>query len=187
MEDERLKSAAEAILFAAGQSVPLGGIAKALGVSDKAAKELLEELKREYDRANRGIRLVQMENEYQMLSRGDYIEYIRRIIRGTSSAFMSQAALETLAIVAYRQAVTRSDVEFIRGVSSSSSLDLLIERGLVRPGEKLDIPGRPMGYETTGEFLKLMNLETLTDLPDFETFSEGLQLRLGENTEVENG
>ena len=185
MDNDELKCAAEAVLFAAGEPLKLTSIARALEISEGRALTVLQELKDDYDKARRGIRIVQMENEYQMLSRGDYFPQVRRVIRNAQVPLLSQAALETLAIVAYRQPVARADVEYIRGVSSSSSLDLLVERGLVAPSGRMNLPGRPMGYKTTGEFLKMMGISSLSELPDMKTFSEGIQMRLSEDTEIQ--
>ena len=132
----------------------------------------------EYDEEMRGLRIIQMENRYQMLTRNEYFPYIRNVVRATPSSSLSQAALETLSIIAYRQPVTRVEIEYIRGVQSSSSLDLLIDRGFVRVSGKLDAPGRPVTYETTPEFLKLMDIPSITEMPQFEEFAGGVQLRL---------
>ncbi len=127
---------------------------------------------------------MQMDNKYQMLSRNEYFPYIKEILKIAPASFLSQAALETLSIVAYKQPVTRSDIEYIRGVQSSSSLDLLIDRGLVRPSGKLDLPGKPSGFETTEEFLKLMNITSLSELPSYDEFHNGIQLKLQEQEGV---
>lgn len=186
MEETNLKYAIEAILFASGEAVNLNTIAQAIELTPAEAKKLLNELQSEYDSQNRGIRIIQMDNKYQMVSRNDYFDYIKRILRSSSTALLSQAALETLSIVAYKQPVTRADIEYIRGVQSSSSLDLLIDRGFVRISGKLDAPGKPMGYETTEEFLKLMNITSLEEMPDFEEFNSGIQLKLEEQSIYEN-
>lgn len=180
LDDEKLKCALEAILFASGEAVNLNNMADALEITPDKCRDLLSELQSMYDYEQRGIRIIKMENKYQMLSRREYFEYIRKMIKSSASAMLSQAALETLSIVAYKQPVARADIEYIRGVQSSSSLDLLIDRGLVKPAGKLDVPGRPTSYITTPEFLKFMNIENITDLPDYEEFATGIQLKLDE-------
>lgn len=186
MEEINLKYAIEAILFAAGEPVSLNTIVQAIESTPAETKKLINELKLEYDNALRGIRIMQMDNKVQMVSRNDYFDFIKRTLHSSGSALLSQAALETLSIVAYKQPVTRAEIEYIRGVQSSSSLDLLIDRGFVRISGKLDAPGKPMGYETTEEFLKLMNISSIDEMPDFEEFNSGIQLKLEEQAIYEN-
>lgn len=178
MENTNLKYALEAMLFASGEPLSINAMAQTLEITPSETKKLLNELKDEYDYAQRGIRLMRMDNKYQMLSRNEYFDYIKKILQIAPASFLSQAALETLSIVAYKQPVTRSDIEYIRGVQSSSSLDLLVDRGLVRASGKLDLPGRPSGYETTEEFLKMLNISSLNELPSYEEFRNGIQLKL---------
>ena len=182
MENTNLKYALEAMLFASGEPLSINAMAQTLEITPSETKKLLNELKDEYDYAQRGIRLMRMDNKYQMLSRKEYFDYIKKILQIAPASFLSQAALETLSIVAYKQPVTRSDIEYIRGVQSSSSLDLLVDRGLVRASGKLDLPGRPSGYETTEEFLKMLNISSLNELPSYEEFRNGIQLKLDDQS-----
>lgn len=182
MENTNLKYALEAMLFASGEPLSINAMAQTLEITPSETKKLLNELKDEYDYAQRGIRLMRMDNKYQMLSRNEYFDYIKKILQIAPASFLSQAALETLSIVAYKQPVTRSDIEYIRGVQSSSSLDLLVDRGLVRASGKLDLPGRPSGYETTEEFLKMLNISSLNELPSYEEFRNGIQLKLDDQS-----
>lgn len=186
MEENNLKYAIEAILFATGEPISLNIIAQAIETSSAEAKKLLTELQSEYDAQSRGIRIMQMDNKFQMVSRNEYFDYIKKILHSSNTALLSQAALETLSIVAYKQPVTRAEIEYIRGVQSSSSLDLLVDRGFVKISGKLDAPGKPLGYETTEEFLKLMNISSIDEMPDFEEFNSGIQLKLEENPAYEN-
>ena len=182
MENTNLKYDLEAMLFASGEPLSINAMAQTLEITPSETKKLLNELKDEYDYAQRGIRLMRMDNKYQMLSRNEYFDYIKKILQIAPASFLSQAALETLSIVAYKQPVTRSDIEYIRGVQSSSSLDLLVDRGLVRASGKLDLPGRPSGYETTEEFLKMLNISSLNELPSYEEFRNGIQLKLDDQS-----
>ena len=182
MENTNLKYALEAMLFASGEPLSINAMAQTLEITPSETKKLLNELKDEYDYAQRGIRIMRMDNKYQMLSRNEYFDYIKKILQIAPASFLSQAALETLSIVAYKQPVTRSDIEYIRGVQSSSSLDLLVDRGLVRASGKLDLPGRPSGYETTEEFLKMLNISSLNELPSYEEFRNGIQLKLDDQS-----
>ena len=185
MKNTNLKYALEAMLFASGEPLSINAMAQTLEITPSETKKLLNELKDEYDYAQRGIRLMRMDNKYQMLSRNEYFDYIKKILQIAPASFLSQAALETLSIVAYKQPVTRSDIEYIRGVQSSSSLDLLVDRGLVRASGKLDLPGRPSGYETTEEFLKMLNISSLNELPSYEEFRNGIQLKLDDQSAEE--
>ncbi len=185
MDDATLKNIIEAILFASGEAISANLIAQAMELPVDQTKKLIEQLRDTYEYEQRGIRIIQIENKYQMVSRSDYFDYIKKVVQGAPSAFFSQAALETLSIVAYKQPVTRADIEYIRGVQSSSSLDLLIDRGFVRQAGKLDIPGKPLSYETTAEFLKLMEITDTKQLPAYEEFSEGIQLKLEEQAELQ--
>lgn len=186
MDNKQMKSILESILFAVGEPVGLSVLADALEISQSAAKSLLDEMKSEYDYNMRGIKLVRMDNKYQFVTRGENFEYIKKILKDYNASSLSQAALETLAIIAYKQPVTRAEIEQIRGVQSSSSVDVLIDRGIVKKAGKLDVPGKPIAYETTPEFLKLMNIEKIAFLPDYAQFSEEHQfsfLEPKENTE----
>lgn len=181
MDDKELKHVLESILFAVGEPISYQTIAENLEQPPSSVKSCLEELKNEYDYEMRGIRIVRMEQKYQMTTRSEYFDTIKKVLKNYAAGTLSQAALETLAIIAYRQPVTRADIEQIRGVQSSSSLDLLIDKGLVRTAGKLDIPGKPIAFETTIEFLKLLNIEKLSYLPDYAEFANGVQLALDEN------
>jgi segregation and condensation protein B len=180
MEERELKYVLEAILFAAGEPIGLRTLADSLELKPSEIETALSELKSEYDYEMRGLRVVRMGNRYQMTTRSEYFEEIKKVFKSHSPSALSQAALETLAIIAYKQPVTRADIEQIRGVQSSSSLNLLMDRGFVRQAGKLDVPGKPIAYETTDEFLKLVGTEKLENLPDFFDFSDGLQLAMEE-------
>ena len=179
-EIQNLNAVLEAVLFAAGEPLALNVIAQALEMTPAKTKAALNELKSEYDYQMRGLRLIEMDGTYQLSTRADYFPYVRSVLKETSSSTLSQAALETLAIIAYKQPATRADIEQVRGVQSTSSLDLLIDRGFVRDCGKLDLPGKPMAFETTPEFLKLMNIERLDQLPEFHEFEKGIQMALEE-------
>lgn len=176
----------ESILFAVGDRVEISAIAQALDVTDAYAASLVDKLKSQYDFDMRGIRIVRTDNLCQMVTRSEYFDYVKKVIVKQNTTTLSQAALETLAIIAYRQPVTRLEIDNIRGVNSSSSLSLLIDRGLARKaGKKEDVLGKPMTYATTAEFLRLAGIENLSDLPDFEDFVEGLDSQEQEEPQAE--
>ncbi len=174
-EESNYKYILEAVLFASGDMIPAKTLAEAIDLPLKETESILDALKSEYDFNMRGIKICKMDNMYQMVSRDDYFPYVSRVMRLYTSSSLSQAALETLAIIAYKQPVTRTDIEYIRGVQSSSSLDLLIAKNLVKSSGRLEVPGRPNAYVTTEEFLKLMNISSLDMLPDLEKFKEELE------------
>ena len=183
-ENINYKNIIESILFAVGESISLKEISNAIELSEKETEGLLKKLQSEYDYQLRGIKIVRLDDSFQMVSRKDYFEYIKKILKEYTVTTLSQAALETLAIVAYRQPVTRSEIEQIRGVSSTSSLDLLIDRGLAKSCGKLDMPGKPSVFKTTKEFLKFAEIEKIEDLPSYEEFMEK-QLELDNQSQKE--
>ena len=185
MENMNEKKILESILFAAGEPVSLTILSNSIDSTPGQTKKILEELKNELDYEMRGIRIIQMDTQYQMTSRGEYYDYIKSVMTHYTSSRLSQAALETLAIIAYRQPVTRAEIEQIRGVQTTSSLNLLVDRGLIEIAGKLDVPGKPLSYATTYEFLKLLNIERISQLPDYEEFTQGIQLALEEEQDLQ--
>ena len=167
-----LVCALEAILFSAGSPVLLSEISASLEISDKEASDLVHTLMESYDSDKRGFKIIRLEDAYQMCSREDYHDYIRRIRESAKKQALSNAALETLSIVAYNQPVTRSRIEFIRGVDCSGSVATLSQRGLIEEAGRMDTPGKPILYRTTDEFLRCFGLSSLSELPDVEELSQ---------------
>ena len=166
----------ESILFAVGDKVEVKQIANALEISESYALSLLDKLKSQYDYDMRGLKIVRTDNMFQLTTRSEYFEYIKKVVVNKNTTSLSQAALETLAIIAYKQPVTRLEIDTVRGVKSPSSLNLLLDRGLVeRKGKREDVIGRPMTFGTTKEFLRLAGIDTLSELPNFEDFLEVLE------------
>ena len=163
------EAALEAMLFASGESVPVKRLAEVLELSESKTAKLLEELKKKYDNDDtKGIRLVKLEDSYQLSSKKEYYEQIRSLTERKRRASLSNAGLEVLSIVAYNQPITRSTIEFIRGVNSDGALNNLISAGLVEEVGRLDAPGRPMLFGTSEEFLRCFDLSSLSDLPDID-------------------
>lgn len=157
------------MLFASGESVPVKRLAEVLELSESKTAKLLEELKKKYDNDDtKGIRLVKLEDSYQLSSKKEYYEQIRSLTERKRRASLSNAGLEVLSIVAYNQPITRSTIEFIRGVNSDGALNNLISAGLVEEVGRLDAPGRPMLFGTSEEFLRCFDLSSLSDLPDID-------------------
>lgn len=162
---KNIKYAIEGILFAAGEAVKAAKLAVVLDVSIPDVEKAVEELKSEYDRDHRGFHIIEISDGYQICSRPEYYTYIRDILGEQRNQPLSNAAMEALAIIAYKQPVTRGMVEKIRGVNSDGCINRLYERGLIDEAGRLDAPGRPIMYKTTDTFLRCFGLKTPDDLP----------------------
>ena len=169
MDDQQLKNAVEALLFAADQPLTTRRIRDALKLGDgNAVRRAVLDLQREYAEADRGIQIEELAGGFRMLSNRRYGEHVERLHRGQRRTRLSQAALETLAIVAYKQPIHRADVEAIRGVQVDAVLRGLQERGLVRIVGRAELLGRPFLYGTTRRFLEAFGLRGLDELPNVE-------------------
>lgn len=166
MDEQKIKAVIESILFAMGDSVPIERICEALELDRKSAEIILEKMQAEYENdISRGIKILRFEDSFQLCTKTEYYSYIRSVAEKKSKVNLSNAALEVLSIVAYNQPVTRSSIEFIRGVNSDGSLSKLVELGLVEEKGRLDAPGRPILFGTTEEFLRCFGLTSLNSLP----------------------
>ena len=174
---ENLSSALEAILFAAGDSVPLGRLSLVLETDVQIISEALEILSAQYEDEGRGMRILRLDDKVQMCSAPEYAAIISRCLEQRKPPMLSQPALETLAVVAYFQPVTRAYVEQVRGVDSSYTVSMLMERGLIEECGRLEAPGRPAVFRTTDVFLRTMGVKKLSDLPVLPEVSgsEGLE------------
>lgn len=166
-------SSIEAILFAAGDSVPIARLSLVLEVSEKEVEEAAAVLEKRYVDEERGVRILRLDRNLQMCSAPEYAELITKVLEQRRPARLSQAALETLAVVAYFQPVTRSYIEQMRGVDSSYSVSVLEDRGLIEVGGRMDVPGRPLLYKTTDVFLRTMGISELSQLPDLPDMTGG--------------
>jgi len=166
MKFNKLTSAVEAILFSCADVVEVAEIAQSLDVSNEVAIDLVTQLSEYYDKEKRGFKIIKIEDGFQICSREDYYDYIRNVTQPRRKQGLSMAALETLSIVAYNQPITRSRVEFIRGVDCTGSIARLCERGLIDEVGRMDTPGKPILYGTTDEFLRCFGLESLNQLPE---------------------
>lgn len=172
MELKDLESAIEGILFAAGDPVPVERICLTLGQDRETVDSVCQRMADYYSYERRGIRLVKLENSWQMCSAPEQAQYIRKVLENRKPAKLSQPALEVLAIVAYFQPVTRAYIEQIRGVDSSYTVGLLLERELIREAGRLAVPGRPMQFRTTKNFLRSFGLGSLDDLPELSSAAQ---------------
>ena len=164
-EEGNLKGRIEAILFVSGEAVDTREMAKALRVTSAELQKALGELKDEYDYGQRGFTLKIYGEKVQLATRSLYARDVVRLLQPVQMQSLSQAAMETLAVVAYRQPVTRADVERIRGVKCDYSIQSLMNKGLIREAGRKDTVGRPMLFATTDEFLSHFGIESLEDLP----------------------
>ena len=182
--------ALEAILFASGDPISIDRLAAVLEIEREDVIDCVEELELHYKKFNSGIRIVRLEDEYQMCSNPEFADVIVKTMRHRKPPKLSQAALEVLSIVAYFQPVTRAYIEDVRGVDSSYSVNMLTERGLIEPCGKLEVPGRPTLFRTTDNFLRVMEIEQLEDLPALPEIApeEGVDaLRAAIEQKAENG
>ena len=182
MEIKEIQAIVESVLFAAGDAVEIDKLADIVDVDKKSLREILKKMMDGYNFERRGIHLIQLEDSYQMCTRGEYHDYIAMLAEPRRKQSLSNAAIEVLAIVAYKQPVTRSAIEHIRGVNCDYVVNRLIERNLIEEKGRLDAPGRPIVFGTTQEFLRCFGISALQDLPDFESFgspeNEGEQLSM---------
>ena len=177
-----MQTAAEGILFAAGEPVHIDRICLALETDRPRAEEALQRLSDYYAFERRGIRLVRMEDSWQLCSSPDYAEMIRRAFEIRKAAKLSQPALEVLAIIAYYQPVTRAQVDQIRGVDSAYTVGLLLERKMIEECGRLQVPGRPRLYRTTQFFLRSFHISSLEELPPLPGMEESGQVRMTDET-----
>ena len=173
-----MQIAVEGILFASGEPVHISRICMALDTDRPRAEEALQRLGDYYAFERRGIRLVRMEDSYQLCSAPEYAEIIRRAVEIRKTARLSQPALEVLAIAAYYQPVTRAQIDQIRGVDSAYTVSLLLDRKMLEECGHLQAPGRPRLYRTTQDFLRSFHMKSLEDLPPMPGVEESGQMRL---------
>ncbi len=160
-----IKYAIEGILFAAGEPVKAAKLAVVLDTDIDSVKRAVTELREEYDRDKRGFNIIDILDGYQICSRPEYYAYIQEILGEQRNQPLSNAAMEALAIIAYKQPITRGQIERIRGVNSDGCVNRLYERGLIDEAGRLDAPGRPILYKTTDTFLRCFGLTSPKDLP----------------------
>ena len=170
MEIEKIKSVIEAILFAAGRAVSMQELALNLELSKEDIEKIAENMKEDYKANDRGIEIIKIEESYQLCTKKDLYEYIYPVIDKRAKPNLSNAALETLSIIAYNQRITRAEIEAIRGVSVDGCMYKLLEYGLIEEAGKTDLPGKPMAYKTTKDFLKMFGYSSLEDLPELPRF-----------------
>lgn len=183
-----LKSAVEAVLFAAGEPVPVARLSLVLGSGEEDVLLAARELADTFEREQRGVRVLQLGDKLQMCSAPEYAPVVIKALEQRKPPMLSQPALETLAIVAYYQPVTRAYIDQVRGVDSSYTVGMLTERGLIEVCGRLDVPGRPSLFRTTDQFLRTMGIQKLEDLPQLPdmTQSDGVERLQKEINDLQN-
>lgn len=179
MEIKELESALEGVLFAAGEPVPVERLCLGLEVDRPTLDAVAQQLMDQYSYERRGIRMIRLDTSYQLVSAPEYAPYIRKTLESRKPAKLSQPALEVLAIIAYYQPVTRAYVDQVRGVDSSYTISLLLERELIEEAGRLAVPGRPVLFKTTKNFLRSFGMSSLDELPELpDSTQEGAQMTL---------
>lgn len=165
LDKSTLKGEVEAILFSMGESVELSTIADAIGASQEDTREVLEELGRGYEEKDRGIRLMRLEDRYQLCTKKELYPVLIKIARKPEKVTLTDVLMETLSIIAYKQPVTRAEIEKIRGVKCDHAVNKLLEYDLIEEVGRLDAPGRPILFGTTEQFLRHFGTDSVDDLP----------------------
>ena len=178
MDLDRKKAAIEAILFASGRVIKINELMTILEISSDEIISIVNNMGEEYAKNNRGIEIIKVEDGYQLATKKEMYEYLYPIFDKRSKPNLSQASMETLAIIAYNPKITRAEIEQIRGVSSDATIYKLLEYNLIENVGKADLPGRPTMYSTTESFLKMFGLTSLDELPELPKY------KLDENEQI---
>ena len=168
----KIKSAIEALLFVSGEPLTIKDLSNSIEVSPKTISNILNEMILDYEEEKRGIKLISINGEYQLVTKAENSDYIQKLLKKNKRQSLSQASLESLAIIAYKQPITRVDIDEIRGVKSESAIHKLLEKDLIKEVGRLEVPGRPILFGTTEEFLRQFGLKELNELPSLDLYSE---------------
>jgi segregation and condensation protein B len=164
-EEKTWEAVIEAVLFTMGNSVELGRLAAAIGQDEKTAREIVSRLMKRYDTGKRGMQIIELEDSFQMCTRSEYYENLIRVASTPKKQVLTEVVLETLSIIAYKQPVTKLEIEKIRGVKSDHAVNKLVEYNLVYEVGRMDAPGRPALFATTEEFLRRFGIGSTQNLP----------------------
>lgn len=178
MEIDKMKAIIEAILFASGRPVEIKELISALELPEEDIIQIIESMKADFQEANRGIEIIKVESGYTLCSKKEYYDYIYPLFDNRAKPNISNAAMETLAIIAYNPKITRAEIESIRGVNSDATIYKLLEYNLIEDAGKSDLPGKPTVYQTTEEFLETFGISNLDELPELPRY------RLDENEQI---
>ena len=170
MELEKAEAIIEAMLFSTGSIVTIKDIMNIVELGSDDIDKIMQKMKNKYEATNSGIELVKVEDGYQLCTKKEYYEYIVPLFDNRSKPSISNAALETLSIIAYNPKITRSEIDAIRGVNSDGTIYKLLEYNMIEEAGKLDAPGRPTLYKVTNEFMKMFGISSLDDLPELPRY-----------------
>lgn len=165
MEITKLEAIIEAILFTMGESVEIGKIAAAIDHDEDTTRKLIHNMMDKYEREDRGVKIIELEDSFQMCTKSDMYEYLIKVAKQPRKYVLTDVQLETLSIIAYKQPITKIEVEKIRGVKSDHAVNKLVEYNLVCELGRLDAPGRPILFGTTEEFLRRFSVHSIEELP----------------------
>lgn len=186
--EEKSKAIVESILFSTGREVSVKELSIALEKSPQEVIDIVNNLKNDYDKSNRAIEIVKIKDSYQMCTKKEFYDYIEQVTNKNAKPNLSNAALETLSIIAYNPNVTRAEIETIRGVGCDGTIYKLQEFNLIEESGKLDAPGRPTTYVTTNKFLKMFGLTSLEELPELPKYKldENQQIIIEDENNIED-
>jgi len=174
VSDKELFNAIEALLFVSGDPVSLDRLSEVLYLPREELRDFMPKMMDQYNFERRGIKLIQLNDSYQLITRSEYFDAVVRLVTHRQKQVLSPSVLEVLSIISYNQPITKAAIEKVRGVDSSYSIARLLERDLIEQRGKLDVPGRPILYGTTEEFLRCFGLQSLEDMPSLEEELENL-------------
>ena len=169
LEISKLEGVIEAILFTMGESVELSKIASAIEHDEATTRKIIHQMMDKYDAQDRGVRIIELDNSFQMCTKKEMYEYLIRVAKQPKRYVLTDVLLETLAIIAYKQPVTKLEIEKIRGVKSDHAVNKLVEYNLVCERGRMDAPGKPILFGTTEEFLRRFSVQSLDELPSIDT------------------
>ena len=179
------KAVLEGLLFVVGEDgLTLDQIEEVLEITEEEVKSLVNDLKQSYEAEDRGLRIDFLGNRLKLTTKFEHRQYYQKLLENPETNILSQAALETLAIIAYNEPVTRMQVDKIRGVSSSQMIRKLVAKGLIKESGRSDLPGRPILYETTNDFLDYFGLKNIEELPDMEKYIEEAEEEVDEEKDL---
>ena len=183
MKNEDLIRAFEAVLFAGGEPISIERFSQVFDITPEEVVDVMEKLEKKMKKQNSGLELLRLENTYQLATKAEFAEYIKKAFDLRRRTPLSPAALEVLAVIAYNQPVTRSFIEQVRGVDCSGVVATLVEKGLIEERGRLELPGKPLLYGTTKNFLRCFSINDLSELPEIPKTGEEVN-DLGEQLEI---
>lgn len=186
MSDREMKEIIEAMLFVWGDALSINDISSILEIKKSEAEILLDELEKEMAHERRGLTIRKYNDSYQLTTKKEHSHYLSKLFKTIKPNRLSNSAMETLALISYKQPITRLEIDQIRGVSSTSPIDTLVKRGLIEEAGRLDQIGRPILYKTTLKFLQDFDMTSLADLPELENIGQEIESQLDMGEESEN-